>query len=171
MWCAQSPGLINAGSPEGAALREKIDDHLTENGYEGKSRGADMDSRYHSPVIYQDTNGMKEPDWDPSKYAPSTYMAWRSGAAPVPERRKDQYLGPIRQRMDTHHGIHVLPRWPTCHSSLHESRCSTKYTSHIEDEDHVRHIWKRIIALVRPDGHVARLPIEDILQRMLWLWL
>ena len=62
MWCAQSPRLVNADSPECTALCKKIDDHLTEYGNKGKSRGADMDSRYHGPVIYQDTDGMKEPD-------------------------------------------------------------------------------------------------------------
>ena len=155
-WCAQSPDLINADSPEGAALRNKIDDYLTENGTEGKSRGVEMDSRYHSPVIYQETDGTKEPEWDPFKYAPST---WPGGRAPHVFLKDGK-----TSILDLYGKEWTLIEFTSSPTSPSAIPLFTKVAAqlnipltpvHIEDEDHVHRIWERRIVLVRPDGHIA----------------
>jgi FAD-dependent monooxygenase len=78
-WAAKTPGLINKDTPTGDALRKKIHDYLTVSGSECTSRGVELDSRYSSPVIYQDRDGTKEHEWDHYNYVPST---WPGGRAP-----------------------------------------------------------------------------------------
>jgi FAD-dependent monooxygenase len=114
-----------------------------------------MDSRYHSPVIYQDTDDTKEPEWDPFKYVPST---WFGGRAP-----HVLFEGEKTSILDLYGREWTLVEFASSLASpsaipLHESRRSANIPLtlvHIEDEDHMRRIWERSMVLVRPNGHVT----------------
>jgi FAD-dependent monooxygenase len=156
IWSAEQPGVLNEDSPAGDALRKKIRNYLTESGSECTSRGIELDSRYRSPVIYQDTDGTKEPGWDYYHYTPST----RPGARAPHVFLKDGKTSTV----DLYGKEWSLVEFTSSPANPSAIPIFMKVAAqlnipltlvHIQNEDHVRAIWERNIVLVRPDGHVA----------------
>jgi hypothetical protein len=155
-WCAESPGLINEDTLAGDAFRKKIHDYLTESGSECTSRGVELDSRYRSPVIYQDRDGTKEHEWDYYKYVPSTWPGCRAPHVFLKDGKTSI--------LDLYGKEWTLIEFTSSPASPSAIPIFTKVAAqhnipltpvHIRDEDHVRTIWERNIVLIRPDGHVA----------------
>jgi len=135
---------------------KKIDDHLTESGSECTGRGIEMDSRYRSPVIYQDTDGTKEPVWDYYKYVPSTFPGARAphvflkdGKTSIIDLYGKEWT--LVEFTSSPASPSAIPVFTAVAAELNIPLTPV----HIQDEDHVRTIWERNIVLVRPDGHVA----------------
>jgi FAD-dependent monooxygenase len=157
MWCAESKDAINVDTPEGFALRKKIDDHLSAFGPVCASRGIEMDTRYRSPVIYQDTDGSVEPPWDLSRYTPSTLPGARAPHVFLKDGKtsivdlygKEFTLVEFTSAPAT--SPSAIPIFTKIATELHIPLTPV----HIQDEDHVRTIWERNVVLVRADGHVA----------------
>jgi len=155
-WVAQTNGLINEDTPEAVALRQKISDHLTKSRPDCSCRGIEMGSRYRSPVIYQDGDGTKEPEWDHWKYIPST---WPGARAPHVFLKDGK-----TSTLDLYGKEWTLVEFTSGSASPSAIPIFTKVAAqlnipltpvNIQDEDHVRAIWERNIVLVRPDGYIA----------------
>ena len=157
MMCIQAPpGQLQEDSPEGVALRQKIDDFLQKSGPITTSRGVEMDSRYRSPVIYQDTDGTTEHGWDHYHYAPSTWPGCRAPHVFLKDKKTsilDLYgkEWSLVEFTSSPAGPSAIPIFMRVASRLNIPLTPV----HIQDEHHVRTIWERNIVLVRPDGHVA----------------
>src|ERR1700691_3740179 len=115
-----------------------------------------MDSRYNSPVIFQDSDGTKEPIWDYHRYVPST---WPGARAPHVFLKDGK-----TSILDLYGKEWTLIEFTSSSTSPSAIPVFTKVAVelnipltpvHIQDEDHVRAIWERNIVLIRPDGHVA----------------
>jgi len=155
-WAAENPGLINQDTPEGEAFRQKINDYLQKSGSECTSRGIELDSRYNSPVIYQDTDGTKEHTWDHYHYVPSTWPGARAPHVFLKDGKTS-----ILDLYGKEWTLIEFTSSPTSPSAIPiitkvAVRLNIPLTPvHIQDEEHVRAIWQRNMVLVRPDGHVA----------------
>lgn len=155
-WAAENPELINAETPEGDALRKKIDKYLTESGSECTSRGIEIDSRYTSPFIYQDSDGTEEPEWNVFKYIPSTWPGMRAPHVFLKDGKTSIFdlYGKgwtLVEFTSSNAKAIAIPLFTEVASQRH----IPLKTVQIQDEEHVRTIWERNIVLVRPDGHVA----------------
>ena len=156
-WGAENSEIICTKTPEGAALRKKIGDYLDASGSECTNRGIEMDVRYNSAVIYQDTDGTKEPKWDIFKQAPGTWPGARASHVFLKDG-KTSILDLYGK------GGWTLVEFTSSGSEPTTFPLFTKVAKElsfpltvvdVKDEDHVRKIWERNIVLVRPDGIVA----------------
>ena len=152
-WAAESNGLINEDTPEAIALHKKIADHLTKSRPDCSWRGVEMGSRYHSPVIYQDRDGTKEPEWDHYKYIPSTWPGARAPHVFLKDGKtstldlygKEWTLVEFTSPSAVPSAIPIFTKVAT--------KLNIPLTPvHLQGEDHVRAIWERNIVLVRPDA-------------------
>ncbi|KAJ5105197.1 hypothetical protein NUU61_002544 [Penicillium alfredii] len=154
------PGLLEAATPQGDALREKVHAFLQESGPETLDRGIELDLRlYHSPVVWQD--GSPEPHWETGRYVPST----RPGSRAPHVFLKDGTTSIYDLFGAEFTLIHFVERSTTTNTNDNnvsdifattaESRQIPLKHIHVLDEPHAHRIWERDLVLVRPDTHVA----------------
>lgn len=153
---AENQNIINADTPDGEALRKELGDYITASGPDCTCRGIEMDSRYSSPVIYKDSDGTKEPDWDMFRYTPSTWPGMRAPHVFLKDGKTStlDLYGPGWSLFE----FTSFSLQPTAIPMFIEEALKRNFPLkpvHVQDEDHVRAIWERDIVLVRPDGHVA----------------
>ncbi|KIW79158.1 hypothetical protein Z517_05770 [Fonsecaea pedrosoi CBS 271.37] len=144
---------LNSDSEEAIEARRKIHEHYQTNNGENLDLGIEMGFRYRSTVILTEGDDIKEPEWSPSRYIPTTWP----GSRPPHVFLKDgtpifDLFHPTDWTLVTFgegcEGIeHML-------QSAQESNIPVKHL-HLVGETVAEKLWERKMVLVRPDQHVA----------------
>ncbi|KAH7095541.1 FAD-binding domain-containing protein [Paraphoma chrysanthemicola] len=147
--------LVEEDSDAGKSLREKIQQHYTIHNGENTDTGVEMDHRHVSSIYPPPSpEDGQPPSWDPSRYAPSTFIGCR--APHVYLKNGDSifdYYGPhwtlIQFEDETHS--------QASNTLLQAAQQLDLPLKHVilKEEQHAQQIWKVPLVLVRPDGHVA----------------
>jgi hypothetical protein len=156
------PGLLHEQSPAGKELRRKLTAYIDESGSECLDRGIELDSRYKSSIIYQDSDGSPEPEWHLKRYTPSTRPGSRAphvflnsgdGKTSILDLYGKQWT--LVSFCD--HDTFEVDADSSGLASIATSRniplqivCLSKVA-----EPLARQLWERDFVLVRADGHVA----------------
>lgn len=72
------PRRVDSDNETGHTLRQKIHQHYQEHDGENKDLGIEMGYRYDSPFIVREQYDVKEPEWNPRQYVPTTWPGSRA---------------------------------------------------------------------------------------------
>jgi hypothetical protein len=146
------PHRVDHFTEEGEKVRRNIHEHYQRHDGENKDFGIEMGYIYESNVIQSPESDETKPQWQISKYTPSTWPGIRAphvflsdGSALFDHFGKDWSLITFA---DNHSEIHLV---------LAAAKSLSIPIKHVDlkSEDHARSLWERDMVLVRPDEHVA----------------
>ena len=147
----QDPKRVDASSPEGLALRDKIHQHYQTHDGENKDMGIEMGYRYDSLVIMREA-GETEPLFDPRRFIPTT---WPGGRAP------SLFLNDGTAIYDMFGKHWTLLNFVGSGSGTEYMASAAKRLNieltvlNLSEDGHAKAIYERPLVLVRPDHHVA----------------
>lgn len=152
---ASNPSLVATDSQEGAELRERIIRHIEENDREHKDLGIEMDYRFpdSSVIVPEQNRAIKEPEWRPETYAPSTWPGHRAPNVMLSDGQTSifDFYGLEFTLVDFSPQGHALNPFEAAAMQVNVPLTLV----HLPAESHARQIWERDAVLVRPDGYVA----------------
>ena len=152
---AEPFGTIMSRGKEGEDLRQRVRDHVHTENIENGCHGVELGCRYNgSPIIVTDKQDT-EPVWTVTDYIPSTWpgsrpphvwLKGREGEVSVFDLFGDEFT-----LVDFTKDRRFLNAFEP---AIKKFGIPVKFL-HLSDEDHIRQIWGRDAALVRPDVMVA----------------
>lgn len=147
------PKRVDATSPEGTELREKIHQHYQTHDGENKDFGIEMGYRYVSQVIMHSDPDETEPPFDPHSFIPTT---WPGGRAP------SLFLSDGNAIYDLLGKYWTLLDFSGREDSGSEHLAYAAKELNVDliildlhAETHAASVYEKALVLVRPDQHVA----------------
>ena len=155
---------------EGTELRERIKKYVEETDGENKDHGIELGYRYNDSPVVNHEKGAKEPEWSKRRYVPDTWPGARAPHVFLKDGQTSIY--DLFGRDFTLVDFSKEGQYGEEFAKVAEKLQIPLKVVRLPDEEHVRKIWGRDAALIRPDDFVAwreptseafKLDVEEIL--------